>query len=128
NPRPNATITTASTVCANSPNATSVSTAGGFAKYGYTIRGGNVTGVKTSAIPTYIAGTGASLALNVAVTNANGCVTNGTKTVTIKIGRASCRERVSTSVVDGTRKKKSVLITLATYARKINVVNIITTT
>src|SRR5262249_42545023 len=80
---PSATITASSPVCANSTNNASVPTAGAGASYGWTISGGTITSSTTSSNITYVAGTVSPVTLNVSVTNANGCVSNNVRSITI---------------------------------------------
>lgn len=85
NPLPDATITSAAAVCASSTaNAASVPSAGVGATYSWSATGGTIDGTPPygNAV-TFTAGTGASMTLNVTVTNANGCTSNSSKIVTI---------------------------------------------
>src|SRR5439155_724804 len=116
NPLPNGTITASSPVCANSTNTASVPVAGAGASYGWTISGGSIDSGQGTAALTYIAGTGASLTLNVAVTNANGCVTNGTKTVTITALPDATITTAAAVCANSTGNTASVPTTSATYA------------
>jgi hypothetical protein len=80
---PSAVISASSSVCANSAgNSASVPDAGPGSSYSWSITNGTITaGAGTRAI-TFSAGPSGSVGLSVVVTDSNGCVGNGSKTVT----------------------------------------------
>ena len=88
NPRPNATITAASLICAGSAgNVASVADAGAGASYAWSISSGTITGGAGTSSITYTAGaSGNSMTLNVTVTSVNGCGASSSTNVTLSTG------------------------------------------
>jgi len=88
NPRPIATITAASLICAGSAgNVASVADAGVGASYAWSINNGTITGGAGTPSITYTASaSGNSMTLNVTVTGPNGCPASASKIVTLSTG------------------------------------------
>src|ERR1051326_2503994 len=87
-PKPDATITTASPVCASSTgNTASVPNAGVGAAYSWSLSAGSITAGQGTPSITYTAPTnGNSFTVNVTVTNSTGCSQNGSSSVTNSTG------------------------------------------
>src|ERR1051325_1466078 len=87
-PKPDATITTASPVCASSTgNTASVPNAGVGAAYSWSLSAGSITAGQGTPSITYTAPTnGNSFTVNVTVTNSTGCGQNGSSSVANSTG------------------------------------------
>ena len=85
NPLPSATITKSATAaCAGTSGLTaSVPDAGVGSGYGWSISNGTIDSGNGTASISFTLGSSGTTTLNVAVTNGNGCVSNGTASVTV---------------------------------------------
>src|ERR1041385_1371638 len=83
NASPSAVITADPVVCAGSTgNIASVPSAGAGASYGWSVSGGTISSGAGSSTITYTAGGSGTIAINVSVTNAQGCLASGSQSVT----------------------------------------------
>jgi mucin-19 len=106
---PNATITTASAICAYATGTASVADAGAGATYAWSISGGSFNSSANGSSVSYTAGSSGSVTLNVMVMNASSCQATATATVIINaLPSASITLSPSSNICPGTTVTASV--------------------